>query len=89
MRILAVSGEGHNSATEAICSDKLPLHDLIKNLEMADFCFPLKSSLIYFMDTIYFDVEKEVSDENISKMQKVVAIISGDLCKFLDLQQRV
>lgn len=70
--LLGKSGEGKNSSTEAIASDKLPLHDLIKNMQMADFCYPLKSALVYFMDTIYFEIEKDVSDENISKMQKVI-----------------
>lgn len=70
--LLGKTGYEKNSATEAIASDKLPLYDLIKNMELADFCYPLKCSLIYFMDTIYFDVEKDVSDENISKMQKVI-----------------
>jgi len=87
--LLAESGLGKNSATEAIASDKLPLYDLIKNMEMADFCYPLKSSLVYFMDSIYFEVEKDVSDENIQKMQKVIQIIYIDIEKFLEIQQRV
>jgi len=72
IKLLGVSGEGKNHTTEAIASDKLPLDDLIKNMEMADFCYPLKSSLVYFMDSIYFDVGKEISDDNISRMQKVI-----------------
>ena len=64
----------------------MPLHDLIKNLDMADFCYPLKNALVYFMDSIYFDVEKEVSDENIVKIQKVVTIIYQDIRKFLEIQ---
>jgi hypothetical protein len=64
----------------------MPIHDLIKNLDMADFCYPLKSALVYFMDSIYFDVEKEVSDENIIKIQKVIHIIYGDIRKFLEIQ---
>jgi hypothetical protein len=63
--ILALSGQGRNSATEAIASDKLPIDDLIKNMEMADFCYPFKSALVFFMDSIYFEVEKDVSDDNI------------------------
>jgi len=58
-------------------------------MEMADFCYPLKSSLVFFMDSIYFHVEKDVSDENIAKMQKLIQIIYLDLEKFLDIQQRV
>lgn len=53
---------------------------------MADFCFPLKSSLLYFMDSIYFDVEKDVTDENIAKMFKVFKIMISDIEKFLEIQ---
>jgi len=56
---------------------------------MADFCYPLKSSLVYFMDTIYFDIEKEVTDENIAKMNMVIEIIYEDLEKFIRIEQRV
>jgi hypothetical protein len=62
---------------------------LIENLRMADFCYPLKSSLVYFMDTIYFDIEKEVTDENIAKMNMVIEIIYEDLEKFIRIEQRV
>ena len=65
IKLLAASGEGKNHITESIASDKLPLNELIKNLEMADFCYPLKSSLVYFMNNIYFNIGKEVIEDNI------------------------
>ena len=65
MKLLGHCGEGKNSVTEGIAADRLSIDDLIENLRMADFCYPLKSALIYFMDTIYFDIEKDVTDENI------------------------
>jgi len=43
----------------------MSLFDLIENMKMADFCYPLKSSLVYFMDSIYFEIEKDVSDDNV------------------------
>lgn len=89
IRLLGHNGEGKNSLTEGIASDRLPLDDLIENLRMADFCYPLKSSLVYFMDTIYFDIEKEVTDENIAKMNMVIEIIYEDLEKFIRIEQRV
>jgi len=89
MKLLGHCGEGKNSVTEGIASDKLSIDDLIENLRMADFCYPLKSSLIYFMDTIYFDVEKDVTDENIAKMNMVVEIIAEDLERFIRIEQRV
>jgi len=86
MKLLGHCGEGKNSVTEGIASDKLSIDDLIENLRMADFCYPLKSSLIYFMDTIYFDVEKDVTDENIAKMNMVVEIIAEDLERFIRIE---
>ena len=65
VRLLGRCGEGKNSVTESIAAEKMSLFDLIENLKMADFCYPLKSSLVYFMDSIYFDIEKDVSDENV------------------------
>ena len=89
IKLLATGGEGHNSTTEALASDRLPIDDLISNLEIADFCYPLKSSLIYFMDSIYFDIEKDITDDNIVKMFKVVQMINDDLEKFFEIEMRV
>ena len=33
------------------------------NLRLSTFCIPLKQVLINFMNHIYFDVEKDMSDE--------------------------
>ena len=85
IKLLAKCGEGKNSNTEAIASDKLPLSDLIRNMEMCKFCYPFKSSLVYFMDSIYFDVEKDVSEENIGKMMKVMKIIIQDFDRFHEI----
>jgi hypothetical protein len=63
----------------------MPLDDLIANLRMADFCYPLKSSLIQFMNSIYFDIEKDVTDENIVKMWNIMLIMNQDLEKFQEI----
>ena len=41
------------------------------------------------MDNIYFHIEKDVSEENIGKMQKIIMILNNDFEKFLEIQQRV
>lgn len=41
------------------------------------------------MDSIYFEVEKDVTDENIAKMFIVFKIILEDIEKFVEIQQRV
>ena len=72
VRLLGNCGKGKNSVTESIAADKMSLFDLIENMKMADFCYPLKSSLVYFMDSIYFEIEKDVSDENVAMMWDVI-----------------
>ena len=58
-------------------------------MTMAEFCYPYKTSLLYFIDAIYFDIEKEVSDENVIKIKQVVEIIKEDMISFIEIQQRV
>ena len=89
IKILAYAGEGKNAGTETRAQEKLPVNDIIENMKLADFCFPLKSALTYFMDSIYFDIEKDVSDENIQKMFFFLEIISEDLERFIEIQQRL
>ena len=67
----------------------MSLDDCIKNLTTADFCYPYKTALVFFIDNIYFDIEKEVSDDNINKIKTVIDIIRDDLEKFIGIQQRV
>ena len=68
IKLIGFTGEGKNSATETRAQEKLPIQDILENLKLADFCYPLKSALVYFMDSIYFDIEKDVSEDNIAKM---------------------
>jgi len=58
-------------------------------MKLADFCFPMKEALVNFMHSIYFDIEKEVSEENIQKMINFIVIISNDLQRFIEIQQRI
>lgn len=58
-------------------------------MKLADFCFPLKSALTKFMNNIYFEIEKDVSDENIAKMFKFLEIVSDDLSRFVEIQMRM
>jgi len=58
-------------------------------MKLADFCYPLKNAIVYFMDSIYFDIEKDVSDENINKMFDFIQEISKDLKNFIEIQTRM
>ena len=80
---------GHNSTTESIAADRFPLDDCIKNMTMAEFCYPYKTALLYFIDAIYFDIEKEVSDENVLKIKAIVDIIRSDMDAVVGIMQRV
>ena len=83
VRLLGQCGEGKNSVTESIAAEKMSLFDVIENMRMADFCYPFKSALVYFMDSIYFEIEKDVSDENVQMMWDVINIIYDDMEKFI------
>ena len=85
IKILGICGAGKNSKTEYIASEKFSMDYVITNLKIADFCYPLKNALVYFMDSIYFDAEKEVSEENIEKMKEFLNIILVDLEKFVEI----
>ena len=58
-------------------------------MKLADFCFPLKNALVYFMDCIYFDIEKDISEENIQKMVQFIFIIAQDLERFVEIQTKL
>jgi len=58
---------------------------VITNMKIADFCYPLKNALVYFMDNIYFESEKDVSEENIEKMKEFLSVILIDLEKFVEI----
>lgn len=89
IKLLAVSGEGKNAATESRAQEKLPIEDILANMKLADFCYPLKNAIVYFMDSIYFDIEKDVSDENIQKMFEFIEEISKDIKNFVEIQTRM
>lgn len=54
-------------------------------MKLADFCYPLKNAIVYFMDSIYFDIEKDVSDDNINKMFDFITEISKDMANFVEI----
>ncbi len=85
IKILAFTAEGKNGITETRCQEKFPVLDILENMKLADFCYPLKSALVYFMDAVYFDIEKDISDENIKRFFSFINIISVDIERFLDI----
>jgi len=85
IKVLGTCCDGKNAKTEYIVSEKFSMDYVITNLKIADFCYPLKNALVYFMDSIYFDAEKEPSEENVEKMKDFLSIILVDLEKFVEM----
>ena len=65
----------------------MSLDDLISNLGMAQFCFPLKSSIVSFVNNVYFDIEKDVADEDMAKMHTIITHFNNDFEMFHKLQE--
>ena len=65
------------------------MHDIIVNMSLADFCYPFKAALVYFMDSVYFDIEKDVSDEVNAAMFDFLKLIEADLNKFIEISTRL
>lgn len=61
---------------------------MITNLILADFCYPLKSSLMFFLNHIFFDIEKEINEDFQLAVWDVIEIVIDDLTKFVEVMQR-
>lgn len=49
IQLIAYSGQGKNANCETRAQAIFPLEDVITNLIYADFCYPLKSSLMFYL----------------------------------------
>ena len=66
IRMIAMSGLGKNVQCETRAQALLPIKDLLTNLSVADFCYPLKTSLLHFCQQIYLETEKEIGEDFIN-----------------------
>ena len=66
IRLIAMSGMGKNVQCETRAQALFPMKDLIANMEMADFCYPLKTSILLFLEQIYLDTEKDIGEDFIN-----------------------
>lgn len=89
IKLLACCGEGKNASTETRAQEKFGLADIIVNMQLADFCYPLKSALVFFIYSIYFDIEKDVSDDNNQRIFEFLKILGQDFQKFIEISTRV
>jgi hypothetical protein len=57
-------------------------------MQIADFCYPFKSALLFFLQHVYFDIEKEVTEDFTKVVWQVLDIICEDMLKFTEVMQR-
>ena len=88
MMVVANSGMGKNAQCETRAQALFPMEDLIINMSMADFCYPLKSSLLVFLEHIYLDVEKEIGEDFLNQVWQLIALLKEDVKRFVEVMQR-
>lgn len=64
------------------------MQDVIENMRIADFCYPFKSALMFFLQNVYFDIEKEVTEDFTKVVWQVLEIVVTDMLKFTEVMQR-
>lgn len=64
------------------------MKDLIQNLETADFCYPLKSSMLLFLREIYLDTEKDIGEDFTNQVWGLIGRFETDLLKFVETMQK-
>lgn len=57
-------------------------------MQIADFCYPLKSALMFFLQNVYFDVEKEITEDFTKQVWQILEIVVEDMLKFTEVMQR-
>lgn len=88
MTIISQCGKGKNATSETRAQALFTMHDLIENFKMCDFCYSFKSSLVQYLNNIYFDTEKQMSEDFISQAWQIIDLIIQDLQKFIEVMQR-
>lgn len=88
LNLIAAAGMGKNAQCETRAQAIFPMEDLIYNMETAEFCFPLKSSLLLFLEHIYLDTEKEIGEDFLNQVWELIDVLERDLIKFVKVMQR-
>lgn len=57
-------------------------------MQVTDFCYPLKSALLLFLEQIYLDTEKSIGEDFINQVWQVISLLENDLLKFVEVMQR-
>lgn len=67
----------------------MPMKDLIQNMDLADFCYPLKTSILIFLEQIYLDTEKEIGEDFANAVWGLISRFEKDLLKFVETMQKL
>lgn len=85
INLMAEAGQGFNSFTELKAQSLFSIRDAVENLKLSTFCIPLKKALIKFMDHIYFDVEKDMSDDKQQDIWSCIDYFIEDIQKYIEI----
>ena len=85
IRLIAMSGRGKNVQCETRAQALFPMKDLIINMETADFCYPLKTSILQFLEEIYLDTEKDIGEDFQNQVWNLITSLEKDLLKFVEV----
>lgn len=88
IQLIGFAAQGKNASCETRAQAVFPVKDVIKNMQIADFCYPLKSALMFFLQNVYFDIEKEVTEDFTKVVWQVLEIVASDMIKFTEVMQR-
>ena len=57
-------------------------------MDLADFCYPLKSSILLFLEQIYLDTEKDIGEDFTNFVWSLITCLEKDLLKFVEVMQK-
>ena len=71
IRILALTSEGSNNASESICQNMFPLSHLQNLLENSKCCWILRKNILFFIYEVYLDTEKNFNEKSLTLIIEV------------------
>lgn len=75
IKIICSCGAGRNSATESRAQAMFPIRQLLKNLFIADFCYPYKSALVLYIKEIYFESANKIEEDFQATIWEIIEIM--------------
>ena len=87
INLVAYAAQGKNASCETRAQAVFSVQDVIVNMQLSDFCYPFKSALMFFLQNVYFDIEKEVTEDFTKVVWQVLEIVVEDMLKFTKVMQ--